>query len=241
LEPEVTEEIDRLWNLKGLDEQLLEARAALIKFPEQRKALEARAAEEKAKLDQVLARTADAQKKRRELERDADGVGEQERKFASQLPAVKKNEEYQALLHEISASKARRSEIETQILLQMDVEESLAREKPVAEKALQAAQAELSGRRSEIDAAEKSAEARVAEIQSRRDAEMAGLPAATRSRYERTHAARAGQAVVPILKGACGGCFRAQPPQSLQEGRKRDRILICDGCGRILIWPPEGP
>jgi len=47
--------------------------------------------------------------------------------------------------------------------------------------------------------------------------------------------------VVAIVKGACGGCFRAQPPQVLQEARRGDRLLACDGCGRLLIWPPEVP
>ena len=47
--------------------------------------------------------------------------------------------------------------------------------------------------------------------------------------------------MVAIVKGACGGCFRAQPPQVLQEARRGDRLLACDGCGRLLIWPPEVP
>ena len=42
-----------------------------------------------------------------------------------------------------------------------------------------------------------------------------------------------------ILKGACGGCFRNQPPQLLQDARRRDRLLVCEGCGRLLVWPPD--
>ena len=30
-----------------------------------------------------------------------------------------------------------------------------------------------------------------------------------------------------------------KPPQVLQEARKRDRLLICEGCGRLLLLPPE--
>lgn len=236
----MSEEIDRLWNLKDLDEQMAAARAALARFPEQRKALEVRAADARKDLEALTARIAEAQKKRRELEKDAEVTVEQERKFAAQLPQVKKNEEYQALLHEIAGCKSRRSEIETQVLMQMDVEESLAGQKPWVEKALKTAEAELAVRRAEIDAAEKAAEANVAAIQARRLEELAPIPAASRSRYERVHASRTGVAVVAILKGACGGCYRAQPPQVLQEARRRDRIISCEGCGRLLIWPPEG-
>jgi len=55
----------------------------------------------------------DHQLKHRELEKDISALEAEERKYASQLPMVKKNEEYQALLHEISSTKAKRSERET--------------------------------------------------------------------------------------------------------------------------------
>ena len=67
----------------------------------------------------------------------------------------------------------------------------------------------------------------------------ARLTAATKSRYERIRASKEGRAVVPIQKGACGGCYRGQPPQMLQEARRGDRLRTCDGCGRLLIWPPD--
>ncbi len=235
----MSEEIDHLWNLKDLDEQLVAARSALKKFPEQRKALEARAVEAKQELNALNAKIADAQKRRRELEKDAEVTIEQERKFSMQLPMVKKNEEYQALLHEIAGAKARRSEIETQVLIQMDAEEALAGQKPAVEKSLKAAEAELTARASEIDAAEQRAQQQVNDIETKRQRELAPISAGTRSRYERVHASN-GQAVVAIVKGACGGCYRGQPPQVLQEARKRDRLIICEGCGRLLIWPPEG-
>jgi predicted nucleic acid-binding Zn-ribbon protein len=236
----VSEEIDRLWALKGLDEQLVEARVALTKFPEQKKALETRAAQERRKLEELQAGIAEANKKRREMEREVEAVNEQERKFAAQLPQVKKNEEYQALLHEITGCKAKRSEIETRVLMQMEVEEKMAAEKPVVERALKAAEAELGTRLATIESAERDAHATVEALQARRTEQMAPLGASTRARYERIHQSKNGQAVVALVKGACGGCYRAQPPQALQEARRRDRLIICEGCGRLLVWPPEG-
>jgi uncharacterized metal-binding protein len=26
----------------------------------------------------------------------------------------------------------------------------------------------------------------------------------------------------------------------LQEARRGDRLLVCDGCGRLLVHPPDG-
>lgn len=236
----MSEEIDRLWNLKGLDEQLVQARAALTRFPEQKKALEARAAEERHKLGELQVRVADALKKRRDLEREAEAVTAQEMKFAAQLPQVKKNEEYQALLHEITGCKKKRSDIETQVLMQMDVEESIGREKPKVEQALKTAEGELATRLTQIESEERGAQARVDDLLRRREAEMAPLAPATRTRYERIHQSKNGMAIVAMTKGACGGCYRAQPPQAIQEAKRRDRLIVCDGCGRLVVWPPEG-
>jgi predicted nucleic acid-binding Zn-ribbon protein len=45
--------------------------------------------------------------------------------------------------------------------------------------------------------------------------------------------------VAALHNGACGACFRALPPAALQEARRRERLLSCDGCGRFLMLPPE--
>jgi predicted nucleic acid-binding Zn-ribbon protein len=121
----------------------------------------------------------------------------------------------------------------------MEEEERLAGTKPVAEKALKDAEAELNTRRAQIEAEEAKARADVAAIEAQRAEQMAPLPPATRTRYERIWTSKNGQAVSAMVKGACGGCFRAQPPQAVQESKRRDRLIICEGCGRILIWPPE--
>ena len=42
-------------------------------------------------------------------------------------------------------------------------------------------------------------------------------------------------AVVPVKKGACGGCFNRVPPQKLLELRQNDRLYTCERCGRIIV------
>ena len=76
-------------------------------------------------------------------------------------------------------------------------------------------------------------------LEARRDAHVRELAPATRARYERVHASRDGRAVVGILKGACGGCYRTLPPAVLQEARRRDRMMSCEGCGRIIGLAPR--
>ena len=235
----MSEELDRLWRLHELDERVAEVRAALRKLPDQKRALETRAAAERARLESHRRAAAEVQSARRKLEQEIETVTATQRQFESQQPSVKTNEAYTALLHEIAQCKAKRSDLETGVLLRFEEEEKLAAERPALERALKEAEAELATRRVEIERAEAAEREKLAALDAERAGEMLALPPATRQRYERVHGSKEGRAVVPIVKNACGGCFRAQPPQAMQEAKKRERFLTCDGCGRLLVYPPD--
>ena len=48
-----------------------------------------------------------------------------------------------------------------------------------------------------------------------------------------------GLAVVPVLKGACGGCFSALPPQRVNVACLGNELVVCEACGRIVVWDGE--
>ena len=235
----MNEELQRLWRLRELDEVAVAARSALSKYPGQKGSLEGRVMTEKARLAAHAKAADDLMKARRKLEQDIEAVTVQQRQFESRQPLVKTNDEFRALNLEVEVCKGRRSELETQVLVRFEEEEALARQKPLLEGALKEAESERGGRVKQIEVDEAAATARLAAIEAERQTEMLALPAATRARYERILTSREGRAVVPLNKSACGGCYRSQPPQMLQEIRRADRMLICEGCGRILILPPE--
>ena len=41
--------------------------------------------------------------------------------------------------------------------------------------------------------------------------------------------------VVPVHKGACGGCCILIPPQQKLEVNERSKVVLCEHCGRILV------
>ncbi|MBI1798093.1 MAG: hypothetical protein HYR73_00210 [Candidatus Eisenbacteria bacterium] len=235
----MSEELDRLWALRALDEEAAAIDARVRQLPALRAQCEERVRIERAALDQLRARIAQTQKSRRAIEKDIESLAGEERKFQSQLPAIKKNEEYTALLHEIATVRQKRSDLETEVLMSMEAEESAAHDLPKLEKA--AAQAERDGteRLARYAAAESADREQLTALHAGRGGHVEALPPATRSRYERVYGSREGRAVVGVVKGACGGCFRALPPQTLQEARRRDRVLSCEGCGRLVVWAPD--
>ena len=234
----MSEELDRLWRLHDLDERAASARAAVAKFPEVKKSLDGRVTADQQRLAVLVKAAEDVLKARRKLEQEVEAAAAQQRQFESRQPSVKTNEEFKALTHEIDGCKQKRSDLETEVLKRLEEEEALAHQKPAIERSLKSAEAERATRIQEIDREEAAAKAVLAGIETERTAELAGLTPMTRQRYERIYSSRDGRAVVPIIKNACGGCFRSQPPQMLQESRRAERLLVCDGCGRILIQAP---
>lgn len=59
--------------------------------------------------------------------------------------------------------------------------------------------------------------------------------------YERLRSnAINGLAVVSVERGTCGGCFNEIPPQRQIDIQARNKIIVCEHCGRILVEPPVG-
>lgn len=47
--------------------------------------------------------------------------------------------------------------------------------------------------------------------------------------------ARNGLGIVPVQRGACGGCFNKIPPQKQMDIKLGKKIIVCEYCGRIMI------
>jgi predicted nucleic acid-binding Zn-ribbon protein len=56
--------------------------------------------------------------------------------------------------------------------------------------------------------------------------------------YDRIRKAyRNGLSVVTIDRDSCGGCFAKVPPQRQLEVKQRKKIIVCENCGRIFVYP----
>lgn len=237
----MTDELRIHWSLHEIDEEAVPYEAARAKFPEQRRALEVRVAGEKRRLEALDAKAADLVKRRRALEAEIAALETQEKRFRAQLDAVTDQKQFEAVQHQVAGVAGKRSDLETEALSLMDGEESAAAERPKLADALARAEHDAAETLAKIDAEDARLAALLAALDARRTAASAPLDAATRSRYERARAARGGRAVAAILENkTCGACFRAVPPTALQEARRAERLLPCEGCGRMLMLPPGG-
>jgi predicted nucleic acid-binding Zn-ribbon protein len=234
----VNEELSVHWALHEIDEEAVRHEGERARLPEQRRALDARVTAERTKLAALDAEATRLERRRRELERDIAALETQEKRFRAQLDAVTDQKQFTAVQHEIAAVVSKRSDLETEALTAMESEEGIAADRPHVADTLAKAERETGEARARLDTDEARLSARVRELDAARAGAAGKLDTGSRSRYERTRAARGGRAVAAIEKGACGGCFRGLAPHALQEARKRERMITCDGCGRLVMLPP---
>ena len=181
-------------------------------------------------------------KERDMLNLEVKDLEDKKEKYKNQLYEVKTNREYDAVSAEIESVSDQVSNKETRVLELMSLEEDLETTiKETQEKAgelmvqLEQKEKDLGGRLANTESEEK-------KLQADRDVIAKKLTPRMLSSYERILKAKNGMAVAPVVKGAlCGGCFKNLPPQRVLEIRQMNRMILCEVCGRMLIWDNSEP
>ena len=210
------------------------------------KAREAEIPKQKNKFDihrkRLAAEVADCEKlcknlavEQKECELEIDQKQTQIRKYDQQLLAVKKNDEYQALLHEIDMLKKQITLKEERTLaIMLDLDEAKAR--------LEEDKKRIGDEFKDIDRQCALIDAELVEaVKERQQLERECAPIVTQvnevllTKYRRIRASKGtGPAIVPLNGEACGGCHMRVTPQIYNEVLAGDRLHACSYCGRIL-------
>ncbi len=173
----------------------------------------------------------------RECERQIAQLQEQIKKYNNQLQAVKKNEEYQALLREIDEVKKQiglKEEEQIKIMLEMDEANLFFLE---AKKRIETEIQQLKKQEEQIDKELQEV------IQERKGLEQKKLDfqrlvsVELLNHYLRVKQRRkTGPVVVPLRDEICSGCFMQILPQVVNEIMASEKIHTCRHCGRILYY-----
>ncbi|MEO7702995.1 MAG: hypothetical protein ABIZ04_27490 [Opitutus sp.] len=232
--------MEKLLILQDRDTRRLALEAQLKAVPRDVAAVEQRVAMEKASIETARSEVRDLESKKKLLETEIGMAEGKLGKYRTQQSQVRKNDEYQALGHEIETTEAAIGVLEGQELeLMYGIDE--------AKKRFASAEAELktniSGHESRIKVLREREASLSAELQAAQ-AEVAtartpvGEPAL--KVYDRL-AVRSMPAVVAIHGGKCGGCHLkvSSEVESAARGKNRDgtnQLATCDQCGRIVYW-----
>jgi uncharacterized protein len=160
-------------------------------------------------------------------------------KAQRKLLEVKTNKEYAAMLAEIEAFKQKISGHEDAVLHIMELTDLRKQELQVLDRQVKEAEQALTEGRRRSEQELSALQNLLGERQRVREEISLQLERPVMDLYVRLLNGRKGLAVVDIKNGTCQGCFLSLPPQLVQEVRRKDRILTCSHCQRILYWSGE--
>ena len=228
--------------LQRLDSATDAARRRLAELPAAEQALAAEIATARAGVDAVKARIQENTLARRALDKDIAAVDVRLARFDDHKAAVKTNQEYTALLHEISVAKGEKTAIEDKQLELMEEAEALAAQQKAAEAALAAKTVEGDKARTALSADRKALDIELARLAHERTQEARGVDAPVMAKYEQLLKQRKGIAVARMTGEICEACHVRLRPHVAQMVRRNDSIVPCDNCQRILYYeaPPTG-
>lgn len=226
--------MNTLLQLQDLDLKIESLRAREAEIPKQKSKFEIhrkRLAAELAEREEVCKRL---QLEQREAESDIDLKQGQIKKYDAQLFAIKKNEEYQALLHEIEMLKKQVALKEERIISIM-VEHDNAKARLVEDKQrIDAEQKEIEAQCALIDQELNEAVQERQQLETQRQPLLGQVEPPLLARYQRIRAAKkTGPAVVPLNGEVCSGCHMHVPPQIVNEVLA-GKLHACAHCGRLL-------
>jgi hypothetical protein len=227
--------------VQELDTAADAARRRLSDLPAAGKQLEQQVVAATATLDQVKARLAVNVEARREFEKQVAVIDGRLARFDEHKAAVKTNQEFTALLHEIEVARSGKDELENQILVLLEDADQIAAAIADAERALTTARSETDQAQKALGAERSTLDAEIARLTRERAAQTAGIDATLLAKYEQLLKQRRMVAVAPMKGDMCGGCNVRLRPAVSQNVRRATEIVQCDSCQRMLYPLPAAP
>lgn len=225
----------RLYELQQIDSALDELEDMKGDLPNQIRVLDERQTaltERQAQLEETMRGAF--------LQRDAAdseivGLREKLEKYKKQQYTVRNNREYDALTKEMDSATDTISRLEKE-MESLETKATVARtEIEEVKKQVEVLDAELAEKRAALAEVAKTTEDEELRFTHEREKIVVHITKQDLTAYDRIRKAKKGKAVVPVRRGACGGCFARVTPQKQLELRQNQKLYTCEHCGRILV------
>jgi len=230
--------LNTLLKLQILDGKISDRREREAEIPKQKRRFDAdrkRLSAELAEREQVLQ---DLELEQRDCESEIETRKEQIGTYQGQLNLVKKNEEYQALLHEIDLLTKQIGVKEERILAIMEEMDDANARLEEDRKRIQEETKEIDAECGEIDAELAEAVKKREVLEAERVPLVENVASELLTRYTRLRRKfTTGLVAVPVRDEVCTGCNMHLLPQVVIEVMQGKKIHSCQQCGRLLYDP----
>src|SRR6266481_5367570 len=228
--------IPHLIELQRVDHQIATLREELETFPKRIREADAKLSGARAEVAAAKETHTQGATERKKLEFDVQQWKDRARKYRDQSGAVKTNESFKALQHEIANAEAEVAKAEDRQLEVMMAGEELDRRVKVTESRLKEAEQAVTAERKEIQAQGAEKKKQLEAVLAEREKIIAPVPEDLRELYARIAKRHNGTAMAEARDGQCRGCGMRVLPHILQELRTEtnEELYRCESCGLIL-------
>lgn len=229
--------IEKLLILQDRDTRRISLEKQIAAVPPEIASVESAIAAEKGAIENARGELKALESSKKVLETEIGSAEGKLAKYRTQQSQVKKNDEYQALGHEIENMEAAIGALEEkEIGLLYQIDEARKR----FEAAEAALKANIAGHQARIATLrERSANltAELAEANAALTSARGPLPEPALRVYDRV-AARQQPVVVAVRAGKCDGCHLKVSSEVESDSRSREetKLALCDQCGRVVYW-----
>lgn len=231
-------DLAQLMDLQQVESEIARLAAEVAALPKHLQAIEAKLHSAKERVEKAKAAIKADEMAKRKYESEIQGQHEKIRKFREQSSSVKTNDQYRALMNEISFAEQEIRSMEDKILDCMEDAENKERQVKTAEVELKAEAAEIEKEKAEARALTEKDEKRLAELRAQQSSIRVAVGEDSMRQYDRVSKLR-GTGIAEARDQRCLGCQIMLRPQVFAEVRKGERVITCDSCSRLLYYIPS--
>ena len=155
-------------------------------------------------------------------------------RLKTQQYQTRKNDEFQAISHEIERYENEIRKLEDQELELMIEADKLKAEIEAADKSARATKDSISRQLTDLETKSKALESQRQEFETEREALASKIDADLLDQFERLFNSKGDAAIVAVEHGVCTGCHMKVTTATAARVKAGKEIVNCEQCGRIL-------
>jgi predicted nucleic acid-binding Zn-ribbon protein len=231
----VHSELEQLLILQDRDQKIRQIGTEIETVPLRRKSLEAQLAASRASLEALKQKARQVEMDRKKLELDVGVRSETIARLKTQQYQTRKNDEFQAIGHEIERYENEIGKIEDEELELMVLADKVKADLADEEKKAAEAKDSIARQTADLDEKSKALDSQLKTLTTERS-ELAGkIDEDLLGRFERLFKSKGDAAVVAIEHGVCTGCHMKVTTATASQVRAGKELISCENCGRILF------